>query len=79
MSGRSVNLTTLFLGRLRPTKRFNSTKCTNFQKLLVTTLLESAEGEMNVYGRAGISGSRQTRYRLRFPAQLSFDINVYRS
>ena len=28
--GRSVNLTTLFLGRLRPPKRLTSTSCTNF-------------------------------------------------
>ena len=28
MSGRSVNLTTLFLGRLRPPKRLTSTLCT---------------------------------------------------
>ena len=28
MSGRSVNLTTLFLGRLRPPKRLTSTSCT---------------------------------------------------
>ena len=30
MSGRSVNLTTLFLGRLRPPKRLTSTSCTYF-------------------------------------------------
>ena len=42
MSGRSVNLTTLFLGRLRPPKRFINTSCTYF---LTTALLESAEGE----------------------------------
>ena len=30
MSGRSVNLTTLFLGRLRPPKRLTSTSCTSF-------------------------------------------------
>ena len=30
MSGRSVNLTTLFLGRLRPPKRLISTSCTYF-------------------------------------------------
>ena len=28
MSGRSVNLTTLFLGKLRPPKRLTSTSCT---------------------------------------------------
>ena len=31
MSGRSVNITTLFLGRLRPPKRLNSTSCTYFR------------------------------------------------
>ena len=30
MSGRSVNLTTLFLGRLRPPKRLTGTSCTYF-------------------------------------------------
>ena len=30
MSGRSVNLTTLFLGRLRPPKPLTSTSCTYF-------------------------------------------------
>ena len=29
-SGRSVNLTALFLGRLRPSKRLTSTSCTYF-------------------------------------------------
>ena len=32
MSGRSVKLTTLFLGRLRPTKRLTSTSCTYFRQ-----------------------------------------------
>ena len=32
MSGRSVNLTTLFLGRLRPPKRLTSTSCTYFRQ-----------------------------------------------
>ena len=32
MSGRSVNLTTLFLGRLRPPKRLTSTSCTYFRR-----------------------------------------------
>ena len=32
MSGRSVNLTTLFLGRLRPPKRLTSTLCTYFRQ-----------------------------------------------
>ena len=42
MSGRSVNLTTLFLGRLRPPKRLTSTLCTCFRQLLTTALLESS-------------------------------------
>ena len=32
MSGRSVNLTTLFLGRLRPRKRLTSSSCTYFRQ-----------------------------------------------
>ena len=32
MSGRSVNLTTLFLGRLRPPKRLTNTSCTYFRQ-----------------------------------------------
>ena len=32
MSGRSVNLTTLFLGRLRPPKWLTSTSCTYFRR-----------------------------------------------
>ena len=32
MSGRSVNLTTLFLGRVRPPKWLTSTSCTYFRK-----------------------------------------------
>ena len=34
MSGRSINLTTLFLGRLRPPKLLTSTKCTYFRQQL---------------------------------------------
>ena len=44
MSGRSFNLTTLFLGRLRPSKRLTSTSCTYFRQLLTTVPLKSAEG-----------------------------------
>ena len=32
MSGRSVSLTTLFQGRLRPPKRLTSTSCTYFRQ-----------------------------------------------
>ena len=53
MSGRSVNLPTLFLGRLRPPKRLTSTLCTYFRQKLTTALLESAEGETKVCGRTG--------------------------
>ena len=42
MSGRYVNLPTLFLGRLRPPKRLTSTLCTYFRQKLTTALLESA-------------------------------------
>ena len=48
MSGRSVNQTTVFLGRLRAPKRLTSTSCTYFRQQLTIVLLESAEGEMNV-------------------------------
>ena len=51
MSGRSVNLPTLFLGRLRPPKWLTSTLCTYFRQKLTTALLESAEGETKVCGR----------------------------
>ena len=51
MSGRSFNLPTLFLGRLRPPKRLISTLCTYFRQKLTTALLESAEGETKVSGR----------------------------
>ena len=50
ISGRSVNLITLFLGRRRPPKWLTSTKCTYF---LATALLESTDGEKKVCGRTG--------------------------
>ena len=53
MSGRSVNLPTLFQGRLRPPKRLTSTLCTYFRQKLTTALLESAEGETKVCGLTG--------------------------
>ena len=53
MSGWSVNLATLFLGRLRPPKQFTSTLCTYFHLQLTTALLESAEGETKVCGQTG--------------------------
>ena len=48
MSGRSVNQTTFFLGRLRPPKRITSTSCPYFCETLTTALLEKAEGETKV-------------------------------
>ena len=53
MSGQSVNLPTLFLGRLRPPKRLTSTLCTYFRQKLTTALLKSAVGETKVCGRTG--------------------------
>ena len=38
MSGRSVNLPTLFLGRLRPPKQLTSTLYTYFRQKLTTAL-----------------------------------------
>ena len=55
MSGRSVNLPTLFLGRLRPPKQLTSTSCTYFRQKLTTALLESAEGETKVCGPDWVS------------------------
>ena len=49
MSGRSVNLTTLF----RWPKRLSSTKSRYFSQKLITALLVSAEGETKVTGRTG--------------------------
>ena len=48
--GRSVNVTTLFMGRLRPPKQLTSTKV---HILSPVTLLESAEGETKVRCRIG--------------------------
>ena len=47
------NLTTLFLGRLRPPKRLSSTSCTYFHQSLKTVLLEKAEGETKVCCQTG--------------------------
>ena len=51
MSGWSVNLTTLFLGRLRPPKW--STTCTSKCIYFCQSFLESAEGEMIVSAHQG--------------------------
>ena len=53
MSGQSVNLTTLFLGRLSPPMRLTSTSCTYFCQQLTTTLLESVEGKTKVCAQTG--------------------------
>ena len=50
-SCRDGQLTTLFLGRLRPPKRLFSTSCTYFCQSLTTAPLESAEGETKVCGQ----------------------------
>ena len=50
MWGRSVNVTTLFMGRLRPSKQLTNTKV---HILSPVTLLESAEGETKVSGPTG--------------------------
>ena len=53
----SVNLTTLLLGRLRPTKQLTSTKCTYFCQSLTAALLDSVAGEMKVSGQTGYGTS----------------------
>ena len=74
MSGRSVSLATLFLGRFRPPKRLTSTLCTHFRQLLTTALLESVEGDTTVYVRTGYRTQdpcilSQMRYQLRHAAR----------
>ena len=74
MSGRSVNLTTLFLGRLRPPKRLTSTSCAYFRQQLTTVPLESAEGETKVCCQTGYRTQdlwlmSQVPYRLRYAAR----------
>ena len=74
MSGRSVNLTTLFLGRLRPPKRLTNTSCTYFRQLLTTALLEKEEGETKVCCQTGYRTqdpwlTSQLPYRLRYAAR----------
>ena len=49
MSGQSVNLTTLFLGRFRPPKWLTTTLCTYFCQYMTTAHLESAEGERSMW------------------------------
>ena len=76
MSGRSVNIITLFLGRLGPPKRLTSTSCTYFRQKLTTAPLESAEGETKVCGQTGyrtqdLRLTSQVPYRLRYAARLA--------
>ena len=75
MPERSVNLTTLFLGRLRHSKRLTSTSCTYFRQQLTTAPLESAEGETKVCGQTGYRThdlwlTSQVPYRLRYALRL---------
>ena len=49
MSGQSVILTTLFLGRLRPPRWLTSTLCTYFCQYMTIVHLESAEGERSMW------------------------------
>ena len=53
MSGRSANLTTLFLGRLRP-KRWTSNSCTYFRQKLTTVLLEQRKEKRKYMAGPGI-------------------------
>ena len=53
ISGRSVNLTTLFLGRRIPPKRLTTTKCNYFRQKLTTARLGSAGVEKKVCSRTG--------------------------
>ena len=72
MSGRSVNLITLFLDRLKPPKRLTSASCTSFRQQLTTVRLETAEGETKVFSQVSnwdLWLSSQTRYRLRHATQ----------
>ena len=74
MSGRSVNLTKLFLDRLKP--------CTYFGQSLRTALLELVEGETKVCGRAWYRTRdpwllSQTRYRLRYAVRQCVCVCVY--
>ena len=80
-SGGSVNLTTLFLGRLRPPKRLTSTSCTYFRQWLTTALLETAEGETKVCYQTGYRTqdlwlTSQAPYRLRYAARpVEYDLD----
>ena len=66
MSGRSVNLTTLFPGRLRPPKRLTSTSCTYFRQQLTTALLNQRKEKRKYVVRPGIE-PRTSDLRVRCP------------
>ena len=66
MLGRSVNLTTLFLGRLRPPKRLTSTSCTYFRQELTTALLNQRKEKRKYVARSGIE-PRTPDLRVRCP------------
>ena len=77
MSGRSVNVITLFLGRLRPPKQLTSTKV---HILSPVTLLDSAERETKLSSRTGYRTSdlwflSQTRSLLAY-AKFHYSLNV---
>ena len=68
MSGQSVKLAILFIGRLRPPKRLNSTKCTYFPQQLTTAFLNPSPAvcdNCRFYGVGhfeSLSGMLDTRY-----------------
>ena len=67
MSGRSVKLTTLFLGRLTPPKRLTSTSCTYFRQLLTTAVLNQRKEKRKYVAKPGIE-PRIFDLRVRCPA-----------
>ena len=78
MSGRSVNVATLFLGRLRPPKQLTNTKV---HTLSPVTFLKSAEEEKKIRGRTGYRTlnlwfSSQT-LRMMVYAKFQYSLNAY--
>ena len=67
MSRRSVYLTTLFLGILRPPKRLTSTSCTSFASNWQPPLLNQRKEKRKYVARPGIK-PRTTDLRVRCPA-----------
>ena len=66
MSGRSVNLTTLFLGRLRPPKRLTSTSCNTFASNWQLPFLNKWKEKRKNVARPGIE-PRTPDLRVRSP------------